>query len=117
MNERFSTCIDILLFLLIDFLSLYKATPHQGSYVADFLLQDIIGSQRVPALLQILEKLGLPGGGKAFDDLTTKKMEIFNRNNLNDPSVKYFSYGAKFQPSWGNAFRLSWGILNEKEGR
>lgn len=45
------------------------------------------------------------------------KMEIFNEETPNDPNVKYFSYGAEFNPGWSNVFRMSWGIINEREGK
>lgn len=47
------------------------ATPHRGSSFADFLLEDLIGRSQVPALLGLMSSVGVPGGGKAFDDLTT----------------------------------------------
>lgn len=47
------------------------ATPHRGSSFADFMLEDVVGTHRVPALLSLLDAVGIPGGGKAFDDLTT----------------------------------------------
>ena len=90
------------------------ATPHRGSAFADFIVEDIIGSERVTALLGVMASIGLRAG--AFDDLTTTKMRKFNDETPNDPSVKYFSYGAEFTPGWSNAFRMSWGIMNEREG-
>ncbi len=47
------------------------STPHRGSSFADYLLEDIVGVERVPALMGAMKALGVPGGGKAFDDLTT----------------------------------------------
>lgn len=61
------------------------ATPHRGSPFADFMLEDVIGKKRVPALLGILSSVGLPGGGKAFDDLTTYVLillEFVTKRNL-----------------------------------
>lgn len=92
------------------------ATPHRGSPYADWLIDDILGAQRMPPLLSLLETLGLPGGGKAFEDLTVKRMQKFNEQTPDSADVKYFSYGASFIPTWSNAFRLSWGVINEKEG-
>ncbi|ORY78899.1 Alpha/Beta hydrolase protein [Leucosporidium creatinivorum] len=92
------------------------STPHRGSSFADYLLEDLLGSQRVPALVNLLSTVGVPGGGKAFDDLTTTKMARFNDETPDDPKVKYFSYGAEFEPGWSNVFRVPWGIVHEREG-
>ncbi|GAA5861112.1 hypothetical protein JCM3774_002194 [Rhodotorula dairenensis] len=92
------------------------STPHRGSSFADYLLEDIVGVERVPALMGAMKALGVPGGGKAFDDLTTTKMARFNEETPDDPNVRYFSYGAYFEPSWSNAFRIPWGVVYEREG-
>ncbi|GAA5885020.1 hypothetical protein JCM16303_006521 [Sporobolomyces ruberrimus] len=92
------------------------STPHRGSSFADYLLEDVIGTSRVPTLLSMLETLGLPGGGKAFDDLTTAKMARFNEETPDNPNVRYFSYGAEFEPTWSNVFRVPWGVVHEREG-
>ncbi|GAA5986829.1 hypothetical protein JCM10908_000914 [Rhodotorula pacifica] len=92
------------------------STPHRGSSFADYLLEDLVGVERVPALLGAMKALGVPGGGKAFDDLTTTKMARFNEETPDDPNVRYFSYGAYFEPSWSNAFRFPWGVVYEREG-
>ncbi|GAA5962307.1 hypothetical protein JCM21900_006390 [Sporobolomyces salmonicolor] len=92
------------------------STPHRGSSFADFLLEDIIGTAKVPTLLSLMQSIGVPGGGKAFDDLTTTKMARFNEETPDDPSVKYFSFGAEFTPSWSNVFRVPWGVVFEREG-
>ncbi|KAM0789059.1 hypothetical protein ACM66B_003122 [Microbotryomycetes sp. NB124-2] len=92
------------------------STPHRGSSFADYLLEDVLGSKNVPALLGLMETIGVPGGGKAFDDLTVTKMARFNEETPDHPDVKYFSYGAEFAPSWSNVFRVPWGIINEREG-
>lgn len=63
-----------------------------------------------------MKALGVAGGGKAFDDLTTSKMTRFNEETPDDPNVRYFSYGAYFEPSWSNAFRFPWGVVYEREG-
>ncbi|GAA5920319.1 hypothetical protein JCM1841_004528 [Sporobolomyces salmonicolor] len=92
------------------------STPHRGSSFADFLLEDIIGTAKVPTLLSLMQSIGVPGGGKAFDDLTTTKMARFNEETPDDPSVKYYSFGAEFTPSWSNVFRVPWGVVFEREG-
>lgn len=47
------------------------STPHRGSSFADYLLEDVLGAERVPSFLRLMSSVGVPGGGKAFDDLTT----------------------------------------------
>ncbi|KAK4046303.1 lipase 2 [Microbotryomycetes sp. JL201] len=92
------------------------STPHRGSSFADYLLEDVLGPKNVPSLLNLMETVGVPGGGKAFDDLTVTKMARFNDETPDHPDVKYFSYGAEFEPSWSNVFRVPWGIIKEREG-
>lgn len=48
------------------------ATPHRGSSYADWILKDVIGEKRIPALLKMCESIGVPGGGAAFEDLTVR---------------------------------------------
>lgn len=43
-------------------------------------------------------------------------MARFNEETPDDPNVRYFSYGAYFEPSWSNAFRIPWGVVYEREG-
>ncbi|GAA5962214.1 hypothetical protein JCM3765_003902 [Sporobolomyces pararoseus] len=92
------------------------STPHRGSSFADYLLEDVLGTSRVPMLLSFFQTLGVPGGGKAFDDLTTTKMARFNLETPDKPDVRYFSYGAEFSPSWSNVFRVPWNVVQEREG-
>lgn len=92
------------------------SSPHRGSSFADYMLEDVVGRSHVPQLLSVLSAIGLPGGGKAFDDLTIKKMAQFNQETPDDPKVKYFSYGAQFEAGWSNPFRIPWGIVTEREG-
>lgn len=92
------------------------STPHRGSTFADFLLEDVLGAQRIPALLSIMSTLGVPGGGRAFDNLTTTNMAKFNDETPDKEGVRYFSYGAQFEAGWSNPFRVPWGIIAEREG-
>lgn len=92
------------------------ATPHRGSPFADYLLDDVLGRKNLPSLLALMETMQMPGGGRAFDALTTSKMREFNIATPDDPSVSYFSYGAQFRPSFVDVFRLPWSIVFEKEG-
>lgn len=63
------------------------ATPHRGSTFADYMLEDIIGRDNLPGLLNFLNMLQVPGGGEAFDCLTRKRMARFN-----DDVRVYFFY-------------------------
>ncbi len=91
-------------------------TPHRGSSFADFMLNDVIGRQRLPSLLSMLKTVGLPGGGRAFENLTVEYMEEFNKRTPDQPDCKYFSWGASFVPSVVNEFRIPHGIIYAKEG-
>ncbi|KAJ5659032.1 hypothetical protein N7507_005483 [Penicillium longicatenatum] len=90
------------------------ATPHRGSAVADYVF-DQIGVERLPQIYYALNRLRVETG--AFGQLTRKYMsETFNPNTPNVEDVRYFSYGAAFEPSIWSAFRLSHRILREMEG-
>jgi triacylglycerol lipase len=55
----------------------------------------------------MLDVIRLPnqGDGQAFDALSTRAMKVFNFDVVNDPDVKYYSWGAKFEPSYFNTFK------------
>ncbi|KAJ5893048.1 hypothetical protein N7504_009739 [Penicillium tannophilum] len=90
------------------------ATPHRGSAVADYVL-DQIGADRLPQIYYALNRLSVETG--AFSQLTRKYMsETFNPNTPDVEDVRYFSYGAAFEPSIWSVFRLSHKILAEVEG-
>lgn len=61
---------------------------------------DIIGRRNLPSLLAFMQAIQMPGGGRAFDALTTTKMARFNEETPDDPDVRYFSYAAQFRPSF-----------------
>ncbi|KAF4595311.1 triacylglycerol lipase [Ophiocordyceps camponoti-floridani] len=91
------------------------ATPHRGSPFADYLL-DAQGPLPLPRLYGLLRSAGL--GTQAFEQLTTRYMaDDFNPRTDDDPSVRYFSYGAVApSPSLLSPFRLPHRIINEAEG-
>ncbi|KAI5843970.1 triacylglycerol lipase [Morchella snyderi] len=90
------------------------ATPHRGSSFADYML-DLIGKERLPSVYAAVEAFGLETG--AFAQLTTHYMEEkFNKLVPDDPSVRYFSYGAMAKPGIMSVFRQSHRIIEEKEG-
>jgi triacylglycerol lipase len=74
------------------------ATPHRGSSFADHFLHSI-GKHRLPQLISMLELLPNGGGdGKAFESLTLESMKQFNEQTPDVPGVKYFSWGAVYEP-------------------
>ncbi|KAJ6185080.1 Arrestin-like N-terminal [Penicillium mononematosum] len=90
------------------------ASPHRGSSVADYVL-DQIGADRLPQIYYALNRLSVETG--AFAQLTRKYMtETFNPNTPDVDDVRYFSYGAAVEPSIWSAFRLSHRVLAEIEG-
>lgn len=89
-------------------------TPHRGSAFADWVFREI-GEDNVPRVYKLLARLNLESG--AFSQLTTKYMrDTFNPANPDDPTVRYFSYGAQFKPSLWSIFRFSHEILDVIEG-
>ncbi|KAK0569913.1 lipase 2 [Tilletia horrida] len=92
------------------------ATPHRGSSFADYMLDEVIGSERLPFLLNALERIGMPGGGAAFENLTLRSMASFNSKVPDCEGVRYFSWGAAFNPGLLNEFRIPHGIIYAKEG-
>ncbi|KAF3891848.1 Triacylglycerol lipase [Trichophyton interdigitale] len=90
------------------------ATPHQGSAVADYILE-WLGEERLSQLYFILGRLGLENG--AFKQLTRKYLaHTFNPDVVNVDSVKYYSYGAVLSPDTWLMFSQSRRILDNEEG-
>lgn len=85
------------------------STPHHGSECADFVQELIrqesfLGGFCPPSIYQ----------------LTTGYLNQFNKEVLDDPTVAYFSYGARMHPRWYSVFRPSWRIIKrrlEKAGK
>lgn len=92
------------------------ATPHRGSMFADYLFDKGAGPLYLPKLYGVLERARL--GTKAFAQLTTRYMtQEFNPQTPDDPSVRYFSYGAVIdEPPLLSPFRLSHKVIDEAEG-
>lgn len=66
-------------------------------------------------MYKILETFGLETG--AFSQLSRKYMrEEFNPKTPDVEGVRYFSYGAAFQPSLWSSFRQSHAIIEKVEG-
>ncbi|KAI0540492.1 Alpha/Beta hydrolase protein [Xylaria digitata] len=91
------------------------ASPHHGSSFADFLFREI-GSDRLPELYRLLERVGMETG--AFEQLTSTYMiNDFNPRTLDDPEVSYFSYGATMdRPPLLSPFRRSHSVISRVEG-
>ncbi len=94
------------------------ATPHRGSPFADYLIDNVIGRKNLPQWLSVIDTLKLPigGDGGAFEGLGTKFVKKFNEEVPDDPSVKYYSWGACYEPGLLDTFRWSHGIIYDKEG-
>ena len=90
------------------------ATPHRGSSAADMILRDI-GHDNLPGIYRLMARLNIDSG--AFSQLTRDYVNnVFNPANPDDPSVRYFSYGATAQPSIFSIFRLLHDLIEELEG-
>ena len=82
---------------------------------ADFVF-DEIGEERLPQLYGVARRLGVETG--AFAQLTQRYMtEDFNPKTPDDPSVRYFSYGAMMgRPPLLSPFRTTWQVMQNAEG-
>jgi triacylglycerol lipase len=92
------------------------ATPHRGSSFADYVLEEGAGPLYLPRLYGLLERAGFGTG--AFAQLTRRYMaEEFNPRTQDDPSVRYFSFGAAVdEPSLLSPFRMPHRVVAEAEG-
>jgi len=92
------------------------ASPHRGSSFADHFLETL-GRERMPSFLQFLDLLPNGGGdGKAFECLTIESMRKFNESVPDVPGVKYFSWGAIYNPGFVDTWKWPHSIVLEKEG-
>lgn len=94
------------------------STPHRGSPFADYLIDNVIGRERLPSLLGLLETMRLPqsGDGSAFSALGTNSMKEFNTEVVDSEDVKYYSWGASFNPGLLDTFKWPHSIIYAKEG-
>lgn len=78
----------------------------------------LTSGDRLPSLLSLLEAMRLPqsGDGSAFNALGTKSMRIFNSEVLDREDVKYYSWGASFDPGLLDTFRWPHSVILSKEG-
>ncbi|KAI6047786.1 Alpha/Beta hydrolase protein [Pisolithus marmoratus] len=90
-------------------------TPHRGSTFADHFLS--LAGAHLPAVLALLELLPNGGGdGKAFECLTLEAMAEFNKNTPNVDGVRYFSWGAEYEPGLFDAWKYPHSVILAKEG-
>jgi len=90
------------------------ASPHRGSAFADFMLEEI-GPTYLPKVYKFINNFGVSTG--AFSQLSRKYMlEEFNPATPDDEGVRYFSYGAMFEPGFWSAFKQTHGIVERIEG-
>ena len=90
------------------------ATPHRGSSAADIVFREI-GEEHLPGIYKLLTRLHIETG--AFSQLTRAYLrDEFNPANPDDPSVRYFSYGASARPSLFSVFRISHDLIEVLEG-
>lgn len=94
------------------------STPHRGSPFADYVIDNVIGRDRLPQLLSMMESLNLPnsGDGSAFSALGTRAMRVFNTEVIDDPNVHYYSWGASCDPGLLDTFRWPHSVIYAKEG-
>ncbi|KAF9056553.1 Alpha/Beta hydrolase protein [Panaeolus papilionaceus] len=92
------------------------ATPHRGSSFADHFLSTV-GPSRMPSVMSLLDLLPNGGGdGKAFECLTVESMKRFNEETPDVEGVKYFSWGAVYDPGLIDTWKWPHSVLLEKEG-
>ncbi|KZT54671.1 alpha/beta-hydrolase, partial [Calocera cornea HHB12733] len=94
------------------------STPHRGSSFADYCVHELIGRERLPAVISLIDTI-LPysdGDGTAFEQLTTTHMREFNEEVPDKPGVRYFSWGATYEPGLVDSFRWPHGVILAKEG-
>jgi triacylglycerol lipase len=88
------------------------ATPHRGSYLADWFCAAY--GQRVP-LLTAFQALGINMDG--FRDCQPAACRTFNAATPDAPGVRYFSYGGEVsQARVSPALRRAWNLLTPVEG-
>lgn len=91
------------------------ATPHRGSSFADHFMS--LASQHLPSVLSLLELLPNGGGdGKAFECLTLESMLRFNEETPDVDGVRYFSWGASYEPGLIDTWKWPHSVILEKEG-
>ncbi|CAA7268008.1 unnamed protein product [Cyclocybe aegerita] len=92
------------------------ATPHRGSSFADHFLSTV-GRTNMPSVLSLLDLLPNGGGdGKAFECLTLASMRRFNEETPDVEGVRYFSWGAVYEPGLIDTWKWPHTVILEREG-
>ncbi|KAH9948166.1 Alpha/Beta hydrolase protein, partial [Amylocystis lapponica] len=92
------------------------SSPHRGSAFADHFISTV-GAARMPSVLSLLDLLPNGGGdGKAFEFLTVENMRRFNDDTPDVPGVRYFSWGATYEPGLIDTWKWPHSVVMEKEG-
>lgn len=92
------------------------ATPHRGSPFADHFLA-AVGRERIPQVITLLDLLPNGGGdGKAFECLTVEHMRQFNEETPDVDGIKYFSWGARYEPGLIDTWKYPHSVILEREG-
>ncbi|KAN0088932.1 Alpha/Beta hydrolase fold [Tylopilus felleus] len=91
------------------------STPHHGSSFASHFLS--LTSTRLPTAIALLQLLpNGDGDGKAFKCLTQEAMKEFNDNTQNIEGVRYFSWGADYEPGFIDPWKYSHSVIAAQEG-
>jgi len=71
----------------------------------------------MPSVLSLLDMLPNGGGdGKAFECLTVEAMKKFNEETPDAPGVKYYSWGAVYDPGLIDTWKWPHSVVLEHEG-
>jgi triacylglycerol lipase len=83
-----------------------------------YLSSDSGAGDNLPSLLSLVETLRLPqtGDGSAFSALGTRSMKDFNTEIIDLDDVKYYSWGASFEPGLLDTFKWPHSVILAKEG-
>ncbi|KIY45804.1 alpha/beta-hydrolase, partial [Fistulina hepatica ATCC 64428] len=92
------------------------ASPHRGSSFANHFLE-ALGHHNLPSFVNLLELLPNGGGdGRAFESLTIEAMRKFNEETPDVPGVKYFSWGASYEPGLIDTWKWPHSVVLKNEG-
>ncbi|KAI0034131.1 Alpha/Beta hydrolase protein, partial [Vararia minispora EC-137] len=92
------------------------ATPHRGSSFADHFLSTL-GKQNLSSFVSLIDLLPNGGGdGSAFESLTVDAMRSFNDHTPDRAGVRYFSWGATYDPGLIDTWKWPHSVILENEG-
>ncbi|KAI6041106.1 Alpha/Beta hydrolase protein [Pisolithus marmoratus] len=92
------------------------STPHHGTIFANHILSHIAGTI-LPGVLSFLHLFPNGGGdGRGFQSLTPEAMAEFNSNTPDVKGVRYFSWGAEYEPGDLDPWLYSHSIIYAREG-